>query len=275
MYCRKCGKQIGDEDKFCKYCGCPAVGEISMEENRENYSNSAENAGLNVGGVQEFIGQKSFWLKEQLIAVIASAVMMFIPSLEFSVGRFGDRYSIWTLWGLVQKASYYSDLARNAQLADDVSVIKIMTMVLILFSGITALFGTKYIYAVLEKNGDEQKEAKRVFVSGFVTMITVFTYACIMNGAYSWFIDDGLYHSGNGGYFSVTLIVVAELSLIVFNLLYVIPKKTDTKPKMLLPDWADAEKEWRKKCPSCGTVFNAKRSRCPQCSSDCSGEKRF
>ena len=86
MYCRKCGKQIGDEDKFCKECGSPTNGELSRKE----FTNNTDTAGSSEGRLQEIVGQKSFWLKEQLIAVIASAVMMFIPSLEFSVGRFGD-----------------------------------------------------------------------------------------------------------------------------------------------------------------------------------------
>ena len=279
MYCRKCGKQIGDDDKFCKECGCPTNGEILQDENAKpaNSVSNTENSGFSMDRVQEIVGQKSFWLKEQLVAVIVSILTIFIPVLDFSVGSYGDKYSLWGLWKLVQRISDY-DRATGSYFSEDIRNIKLLTAIPLLLSVVAAVMGVKYVYSFLQKRNVSGKNAIISIGVSLITVIVVWVYIQVMNNSLADVIDDFLSFtdfSRNGGIrlFSLTGYAIAEAVLMIFNLLYVIPKKIGFNYKWTTPDWLTKDNNltnnendnFKRRCPVCGRIIYERHDTCPQC----------
>lgn len=68
MYCRKCGKEIAGQSKFCQYCGASLISENKTNNTGEDYEQPASN-------IPKSVGKSSMW---KLIAGAAVLVLTIV-----------------------------------------------------------------------------------------------------------------------------------------------------------------------------------------------------
>lgn len=236
MFCRKCGKELSDDSKFCNSCGTAVDGEITRTHS-----------------IEQKVGAENLDWKSMLMMIgfFFSAIGAFLPCISIKIWWNKKTYTLIDMAGLLSKKSKMSEMMTEFGLEGDIGEIKFVLLLAIVFAGFALIFG---IGILVNMSRGVRKEG--LIPMGQATSRMGFAYALSMIIFVSLVDEATAEYMSGMEVFSISFWLVLQLVVPFINLGVCV--------KSVRKHSAVAVKE--KICPKCGTRFMF-GNECPECGS--------
>ena len=284
MFCRNCGKQMGEQDKFCFTCGSNASGPISNNPSPIIHNNSSSTVYGNqdaasygvIGDLKPGIRtSKLLAILMSIGAMLLNIIIFFVPWISIPALRL-SRIFDWrvqyefTLFQLYSLASQADDIIGS----DGTAGFKLGLLLIMIIAFVAIGFLIRFGFILFTKFEHSDTACKSAFNLCIITSIIIYLVVFLVNKKYG-IESSGVLETSVGIFIMLFNSIVAIIkipSMIVRERNSQYGSSYFSKPRSILAKVFTNDNTPSKpsnsnkiECDKCGKVYESRLSSCPKC----------